>query len=157
MSSNFFIRRSIGVNLTARYSLYSPGRHNQVSGEQLVSLSSQLYATASQEHVISQNSKTYVGKVGLGKDLVLSQGYNDQSNIKARRMAWIPFTCTYSYYGHLHLTEQIHIQCIHIDMAVRSYSELANLYRIAGNFRWVQTFVVFADRPATGKIRTMKI
>ena len=29
-------------------------------------------------------------------------------------------------------------------------------YRIAGNFRWVQIFEIFADRPASAKIKTAK-
>ena len=29
-------------------------------------------------------------------------------------------------------------------------------YRIAGNFRWVQIFAIFADRPASAKIKTAK-
>ena len=29
-------------------------------------------------------------------------------------------------------------------------------YRIAGNFRWVQIFAIFADRPASTKIKTAK-
>ena len=29
-------------------------------------------------------------------------------------------------------------------------------YRIAGNFRWVQIFAIFADRPASVKIKTAK-
>ena len=30
------------------------------------------------------------------------------------------------------------------------------IYRIAGNFRWVQIFAIFADRPASAKIKTTK-
>ena len=30
------------------------------------------------------------------------------------------------------------------------------VYRIAGNFRWVQIFAIFADRPASAKIKTAK-
>jgi len=29
-------------------------------------------------------------------------------------------------------------------------------YRIAGNFRWVQIFTIFVDRPASAKIKTTK-
>ena len=29
-------------------------------------------------------------------------------------------------------------------------------YCIAGNFRWVQIFAIFADRPASAKIKTAK-
>ena len=38
------------------------------------------------------------------------------------------------------------------------HSELQRLdrYRIAGNFRWVQFFAIFADRPASVKIKTAK-
>ena len=29
-------------------------------------------------------------------------------------------------------------------------------YRIAGNFRWVQIFAIFVDKPASAKIKTAK-
>ena len=35
---------------------------------------------------------------------------------------------------------------------------MLHIYRIGGNnyFRWVQIFVIFVDRPASAKIKTMK-
>ena len=40
---------------------------------------------------------------------------------------------------------------------IASLGSLLVKYRIVGNFRMVQTFMVFADRSAAAKIRTMKI
>ena len=43
---------------------------------------------------------------------------------------------------------------------MRPHSEIGGfaelLYCIAGNFRWVQVFAIFADRPASAKIKAVK-
>ena len=41
-------------------------------------------------------------------------------------------------------------------IAVDWFKSYAASYRIAGNFRWVQIFAIFADRPASAKIKTAK-
>ena len=44
----------------------------------------------------------------------------------------------------------------HKQSVVLLYISSNLLYRIAGNFRWVQIFTIFADRPASANIRTTK-
>ena len=40
--------------------------------------------------------------------------------------------------------------------AISIYRASLESYRIAGNFRWVQIFMIFMDRPASAKIKMRK-